>query len=188
MLNVYLPGYSQSNEATTAAIGKKFRKRGYHIYPRYWQHWQDKALEANDFDFELEIANLNKVLLNFKNAGIGVMAKSIGSALAVKWVAQTEFKLVYVMLMGIPTDLWREISAETKQQFVQKLKDTQTPLIILQNNADPYGPAAETKANFDKLVAGSGINYEFKELEAADHVYNDPPFFADLVAKYQDQS
>lgn len=187
MLNLYLPGYSQKNREVLEKLTKKLQKLGWTSYGRHWPHWLTGDENA-DFDQLAEVENIVKLAQATKTKELGVTAKSIGTIVAFYLAAtQPQLKLRYLLLTGIPIGSLRELPSEIKEKFVARLKEENFPVKVLQNSADPYGPAAEVAAELKSfgITQGEIPNFEFTTLPGEDHVYADVLSYVEFIRPYQ---
>ncbi len=140
MLHLYLPGYNPTNAAFATKLGRKFQKLEMNCYPRYWPHWQEISADTI-FDPLNEVTQIVPVVKEFKRGGIGIIAKSVGTRVAVEIAATAiEKSIQYVILMGIPLSLYSE---DELVKLHSLLGQTGFEIHIFQNNGDPVANAEE---------------------------------------------
>jgi|GEM_PF-5504996 len=172
MIHVYLPGYSTKNLEEAESISKVISKAKLQVYARKWDHWFDETLP---FGLERERDLLIKVLQNFKGQGYGLIAKSVGSLLALEVMQAYGRAPKYLLVMGIPT---KDMSAIEFATYNQVLKSYAGPITFIRNSADEVCP----KDAADKLF--EGVTYTYKEQPAEDHRYNYPDLILEIIKQY----
>jgi hypothetical protein len=159
MLNVYLPGYSLSNQPFVYRFTKKMKKLDWDFYSRKWQHWLDVDSEFSaEKEAELSIQMLD--MFDKKGVGIGIIAKSIGVKVMCEIFRKRQYTLKYLILMGIPGNI---VETGSLQELITNYADK---IIIFQNNKDPVNDIDSIR----HLASKNAIN-EYIEIESDDHKY-----------------
>lgn len=130
------------------------------VYVQQYQHWQT-GQEWIDLLHELE------ALRNSNQTGdYGVIAKSIGTVLAVQAIKNGIIKPRFLLLLGLPLDYINK----DYSQFGQALLDTNLPTVIIQNDNDPVGSAHDVQAYLPELLKQSlittkGQTHDYEDYE-----------------------
>ena len=129
MLTIILPGFSQRNENWAKELKNSLEDDRVLIHS--WLHW----ITQNDNDFS--IANeTSRILEKINDQKINIIAKSIGTYLAMFLLEKIPEKINKIILLGIPfNDLDKE---EIEKYKVIKNFDSKR-ILIIQNRQDPHG-------------------------------------------------
>ena len=157
-----LPGNSSRHgewiENLKLAVADSFER----VETQHYQHWQSGGDKA-DIEYEISVAQSKVELLK----PYIIIAKSIGTAISVKGVADGKLKPKKLILLGMqPLD-----------QFSEWLQKIDIQVVIIQNTNDPYGSFAEIKAAF----TGKSKSLKFVELPGETHDYLDFDAIAKLI-------
>ncbi len=129
------------------------------VIAQHYAHWRNGE-EFADTDHELLIATASARELGT----YAIIAKSIGTAIALEGIAQGKLQPTQLILLGIPIN--GTIASETYRNW---LKGVTIPTIIMQNTKDPYGSFAELQA----LIEPGQTNISLIETEGDTHDYLD---------------
>jgi hypothetical protein len=157
-----LPGNSSRHgewiENLKLAIADRFER----VETQHYQHWQSGGDKA-DIEYEISVAQSKVELLK----PYIIIAKSIGTAISVKGVADGKLKPKKLILLGMqPFD-----------HFSEWLQKIDIEIVIIQNTNDPLGSFAEIKAAF----TGKSKSLKFVELPGETHDYLDFDAIAKLI-------
>jgi len=162
-----LPGNSSRHgewiENLKLAIADRFER----VETQHYQHWQSGGDKA-DFEYEISVAQSKVELLE----PYIIIAKSIGTAISVKGVADGKLKPEKLILLGVPIN-----GGLSKDLFNGWLSKISVPVVFVQNSNDPYGSFAEIKAAF----TGKSKSLKFVELPGETHDYLDFDAIAKLI-------
>ena len=129
-----------------------------------WPHWQ--TLNNSDFSVEKEV---DKLIAYSKSKPFNIIAKSVGTLIAVKVLDKLRFQVQKVILCGIPMDALNSKDKEAYQILAQFYKE----LLVIQNENDNHGSFQEAKEFL--MAINSQIKIESKLRD--DHEY---PYFEDF--------
>lgn len=157
---ILLPGNSKKNkkwiENVEFQIKNLFEKT--RIY--YYRHWKTGE---EIIDIEYETKKLAEYLKNKKEYFI--LAKSIGTALAIKNIKEKRIFPKKCIFLGMPI-LWCRKHNIDLDSWIE---DYSTSTLFIQNNHDPAIEANELKIYLEKKRIK---NYQFIELEGNTHDYD----------------
>jgi len=129
------------------------------VKTQHYHHWKTGE-EWADVEYELTMARENTVALE----PYVIIAKSIGTVIATRGVAEDVLDPTKIILLGIP------INGGAKIELIKEwLTEIAIPIVIIQNMDDPLGSFADVKAAFD----GIGEHVSFVELPGETHDYVD---------------
>lgn len=129
MPTIILPGFSQHNEKWAKELKDALADDSVLIH--FWLHWTTQ----NDSDFSIE-NEIPRILEKINDQRIKIVAKSIGTFIAMFLLEKIPEKINKIVLLGIPfNDLSKE---EIKKYEVIKDFDPKK-ILIIQNNQDPHG-------------------------------------------------
>lgn len=156
MKTVILPGYSPHNRQWAVDI-KKDLNLGHEVLVHEWKHWSGKGSLSVSYE-------VGKILEKLGNGKVNVIAKSVGTRIALQLVAKIPGQINKVILCGIPTKGESEVA---KKNYASLGGLSPTRVIVFQNTKDPF-------ANYKiiKKFVGS-INPKIKVIEKprSDHHY-----------------
>lgn len=148
MKTIVLPGYSIKNKYWAYEVESHLSKK-YSVIVHEWKHWEqglssslsireEKALNfkqslkvAKRLDIKREVETILEEIIKEKN-GINIIAKSIGTKVAMSLVPVIKARLGKVILCGIPID---------PLGYRRGLKTIGSgKLLVIQNSKDPFMP------------------------------------------------
>ena len=161
MKTIILPGYSLHNKAWALEIKKSLSFKQ-SVLVHEWQHWQlGGALHPKH--------EIGKILKEIGRDKVNLIAKSVGTMVAMHLLAEIPEQINKIILCGLPS-----VSEERKKLFTASLSDFDSKkIVVYQNIKDPLGSYAEVK---DFMNA---VNPKIKVIEKprSDHHY---PYFEDF--------
>ncbi len=161
MKTIVLPGYSLHNKAWALEIKKSLSFRQ-SVLVHEWQHWQLGGTLHPKHE-------IGKILTEIGRNKINLIAKSVGTMVAMHLLAEIPEQINKIILCGIPS-----VSEERKNLFTASLSDFPAEkIIVFQNTKDPFASFTEVKTFMHD------VNPEIKvvEKERSDHDY---PYFEDF--------
>ncbi|BCX13638.1 MAG: hypothetical protein KatS3mg085_170 [Candidatus Dojkabacteria bacterium] len=168
MLNLILPGHSTRNREELKSISSFLSEKDLEVTAHEWLHWQDETLKF-DMDSEIEL-----VLSEIKGRDkVGIIAKSIGTRVAVNLLDVMQFEPVYLLLMGLPI---KRATEKTRNLYLPRLKNYSGKIFVVQNEKDPLGSIQDVQ-NFLQ-----GIDYTEFVVENSTHRYNYPELVFNIVS------
>lgn len=156
MLTIILPGYSERNKQWGEEIAKDLNAKLH-----YWKHWTQGSMSVK---YEVE-----KILEEVGHDNVNILAKSVGTMIAMSILSEIPDKVKKIILCGIPS-----VSKERLKFFENALADFPTENItVFQNEKDPLGNFEEVKKFMSK------VNPEIKvvKMPRSDHHYPYPEEF-----------
>ena len=168
MKTIILPGYSLHNKEWAEDVAKELTAKGIRSTVHYWRHWPSTSSGSSSGNFSLKY-ELEKILEEVGIDKINIVAKSVGTMVAMKLLTIVKSQITKVILCGVPST-----SDVRKRIFLESLKDFSSGNIIcFQNTNDPFASYEEVKYFF------KGINSKVKVVEKprSDHSY---PYFEDF--------
>ncbi len=162
MITFILPGYSAHNKDWALDIADSL-ELNHEIRPVLWEHWMDAEKR---FVPQKKADDLMDIL---KNESANIIAKSVGTLVAVLVVKKIPNQIKKVILCGIPST-----SVQRLKIFQEALKDFPAEkILVVQNEHDPLGPFTKVKEFIKK------VNPKIKVVQKprSDHDY---PYFEDF--------
>jgi predicted alpha/beta hydrolase family esterase len=158
MVTVVIPGFSVKNKKWAEAAAKEI-KLDHVVRPILWSHWEDSEKK---FDPEEKANDIIDVLLKDQ---VNIIAKSIGTLVAIFMIKKINTRIEKVILCGIPLN---DIEEREKEEIRNALKAFPVEKIIcFQNQDDPHGSYDQVKKFLSeispdiKLVLKSGEDHEY---------------------------
>lgn len=162
MITFILPGYSPHNKDWAQDVARNLKLEG-EIRPVFWEHWTDPEKRLLP---QKKAQDVIDVLLKDR---ANIIAKSVGTSVAIEVIRKIPDRVEKVILCGIPS-----VSDERLKAFQAVLKDFPPGKIIcFQNSADPLSPYVEVNEFMSK------VNPKIRVIEKSrsDHNY---PYFEDF--------
>jgi len=161
---IILPGYSLKNkqwaQKTAAALPPIFK-----VSIRYWPHWTQAAPATNWLDREVD--KLQKL---YRNLPVDLIAKSIGSYIAVKLLQRNPGNFHRLLICGLPIN---DLSAEDKNHFSVLGSLPAEKVLVIQNETDNHGSFTQVKA----FVQAINPHIDILSRPRNDHEYPYPEDF-----------
>ena len=161
MKTLILPGFSLHNKDWALEIKKSLSFRQ-SVLVHEWQHWQlGGALHPKH--------EIGKIVKEIGRDKVNVLAKSVGTMVAMHLFAEIPGQINKIILCGLPS-----VSLDRKNLFISSLSDFDPKkIIVFQNTKDPLAGFAEVKTFMHD------VNSKIKvvEKERSDHNY---PYFEDF--------
>lgn len=129
------------------------------ITTQHYRHWSTGDKSA-DIDYEISVAHQGTLGLD----PYVIIAKSIGTVIAVKGSAEGKLKPKKLILLGVPVN-----GGITKELFSAYLQAVDVEVVVVQNTKDPLGAFSDVKGAF----TGSSKSIVFVELPSDTHDYLD---------------
>lgn len=154
-----LPGNSSRHgewvEELKDALSPQFQT----VTTQHYRHWQ-KAEDWADIEYEMGVADEKARDLQ----PYVIVAKSIGTVIAARGVANGMLYPEKIVLLGVPVK-----GGAQADEFARTLKHIPIPVVIVQNSADPLGSFIEVRGAFEDISDG----LSFVELPGETHDYLD---------------
>jgi len=133
MKTIVLPGYSLHNKNWALEIKKSLSFRQ-SVLVHEWRHWQ----LGGDLQPKHEIG---KILKEIARGRVNIIAKSVGTMVAMYLLAEIPEQINKIILCGISS-----VSEERKKPFTVSLADFPAKdIIVFQNTKDPLAGYEEVK-------------------------------------------
>lgn len=188
MKTIILPGYSMSNEewAKEAKDSLSFKEEDVIIH--YWKHWtNDHSTKTNfspeRFDINYEA---DKIINTFLGENCYIIAKSIGTRVAMKILTKIPNKVEKLILCGIPTKndqplrFEDDVIEQSEGLYSKGLKNISADdVICFQNESDPFARYGDIK-NF---LGAINPNIKVIKKPRNDHHY---PYYKDFYDFFSD--
>lgn len=157
MRTIILPGYSPSNKEWALEVSEKV---GGNAIVHEWRHWTSGSLSV-----KYEVAKLSEVIGNEK---VNIIAKSVGTRIAMHLLATHATQINKLILCGLPIR-WEKKIADTSYKELVDLRPSQ--VLVFQNTKDPLGNYVVIRKFIDQInpkitvVEGdrSDHNYPYSE-------------------------
>lgn len=163
MDTLIIPGFSLKNKDWTEEVQKNLDPINIRIH--YWSHWETGQAEDSWIDKE------TKKIINRENLTINVIAKSIGTLVAMKILKLKQKLLNKIILCGIPIYDFKP----GDEKFYQVLESiNEDNILCLQNENDNHG----TFSDVEKFVHSINPNIKIISRPRSDHDY---PYFEDFA-------
>lgn len=167
MLHLYLPGYSLKNKLEATNIVEKLTHNSQEVYLHEWLHWQDSSIE---FDLETETEIVISEIKGIEN--FGIIAKSIGTLVALNVLSKLNLKAKYLILLGIPLNI-----AQKYPDLYLNLNMYSQKTYSIQNKRDEYGLRTEVSKFLSKQ------SFEEYTVDSDNHRYDYPELVWEIVSK-----
>lgn len=130
MKTIFLPGFSIRNRDWAEEIGSQIgEKIGLEIH--YWPHWQTGEAEPGWIDMEVD-----KVLEEIGNQTVNILAKSIGTLVAIRLLNKKTEVANKVLLCGVPLTAFKD---GDKESYGILAKLAAEKVLVIQNENDNVG-------------------------------------------------
>jgi predicted alpha/beta hydrolase family esterase len=161
---IVLPGFSVKNKEWAYEVKQKL---GDDVEVVEWEHWRTGKDE--DFVADKELLKIENLVRNEK---VYVVAKSVGTYVAMLLLKEEEDKIEKLILCGVALN---DFSDDEKEKFSVLKSIDSDKLLVIQNDEDPHGSCEEVK----KFVHGFSSNIKIVERKRNDHNY---PYYSDFIA------
>ena len=138
-----LPGNSPRHAAWVETLKSAMKPHADTIEAHHYHHWETGE-EWADIPAEIAAAAAKAVPLK----PYTIIAKSIGTAIAVLGTAQGMFAPEKIILLGVPIE-----GEGIDEYFMGALKKITEPIVVIQNTNDPYGAFEHVKAALSSINA-----------------------------------
>lgn len=157
---IILPGYSLHNKEWAFKLREDLPS--FQIEVHEWRHWNnpEKSFSVNQ--------EIEKIINKIDGKKVNIIAKSVGTRVAMKLLSDHKEKVGKIVLCGIPTDGENKKTFEIYKKGLENID--QQKILIIQNKNDPF-------ASFDDIKKFIGsINFKIRIIEKprSDHEYPYP--------------
>jgi predicted alpha/beta hydrolase family esterase len=154
---IILPGYSVRNREWGYEVKDGLKDHG--VYVHEWRHWKDKSLSLS-LKYEKE-----QILERIGKERINIIAKSVGTRVAMHLMSQVLSQVNKLILCGIPTRGKSEAAMKTYTKGFSYLKPDQ--VICFQNKKDPLA----SYSDIEKFIHSINSTIKIIEMPRSDHHY-----------------
>ena len=169
---IILPGNSPAHQRWLNDAARALEPFFDEIYPIAYRHWTTGAPEVDE-TYEIELLRT----LDVTTADVAVLAKSVGTVIATRAIAENILRPRETVFLGVPI---------TNPLFGTSLEEygvqTIVPLTIVQNDRDPYGSYADIVAFLARIGASQA---RCVKTLGATHDYEDYTMYGELLAGRQ---
>lgn len=179
---IILPGYSIKNKEWAQEAVDYFLKENANACIHNWNHWKQKnntkRIKQTGLNIDFEVDEILKIISDEK---VFILAKSIGTRVAMKLLIRIPRQIEKLILCGIPSIDDRELKLneniieQSNSLYQMGLKNISADKIIcFQNSADPLANYQDVKHFLET------INFSIKLIEKPgnDHHY---PYYEDFA-------
>ncbi|MDP2684038.1 MAG: alpha/beta hydrolase [bacterium] len=163
MNTIVLPGYSNKNKEWLDELRQKADIKPLDTIE--WDHWKNENPNSNWV--KLEVA---KIINTYRNEKINVVAKSLGTLIAMKILNQKFEMFNKIILCGIPVNDFKP-GDEGMYDVLDKLLPNK--VICIQNDNDPHGNLGQIR----KFLNSVNPDIQLISKESSDHNY---PYYEDF--------
>ncbi len=158
-----LPGYSLKNKDWALAVQENFKhKNDIEVY--MWKHWQSGS--PGDFSAAGEALNLLAAIGRDK---VNIIAKSIGTLVAMYLIGEAKDKINKIVLCGIPLG---DITPDRQETYREALTNFKSKnVLVIQNEQDSHGSYARVEQLIHSI--NKDINVEMGPGNTHDYPYFD---------------
>ncbi len=167
METIILPGFSVSNKVWAEEVKKNLAAESTVIH---WPHWKTGKTEANWITKETQ-----KIQEKYGDRQINIIAKSIGTVVAMSILKFKSPKVNKLILCGIPIG---DLLSEDYKYFTVLKNFPTDNILCIQNENDNHGSFAQA----EKLIHSISSMITVVSKSRADHEY---PYFEDFNAFLQ---
>src|SRR3989344_486476 len=168
MKTVILPGYSPHNRDWAIDIKKKL-KLDHEVLVHEWRHWSGLGSLSANYE-------VGKILEKVGKDKVNIIAKSVGTRVALQLLVKIPKQISKVILCGIPT----KGEGETAKKNYAPLADfSPTRILVFQNTKDPFAKYKDIK----KFIGSINPKIKIIEKPRSDHHYPYPEDFQKFLQK-----
>lgn len=174
MKTIILPGYSSNNREWAYEVKNKVKIKG-QIVVHEWEHWDPVARKS--LSIKREIERLGKLVGSEK---VNLVAKSVGTRVAMHMIIGGMVKINKLILCGIPTKGDSELILghitldESENIYTKGLKKVKHKnVVVFQNEKDPFASYEDIK----KFIGSINSKIKIIKKQRSDHNY---PYYEDF--------
>ncbi len=167
MKYICLPGYSLKNLQELESISSTLQQNNCGVLEYRWRHWSNES-EKWDPDFDVE-----RIIEKIKGSSeVTIIAKSLGTYVAIKLADKLRNSIKGLVLMGIPIN---DLTDSEKSDYSKILNNLDAPLYLIHNRNDNHGSLIQV----EELL--KDIKYNLITKESDDHRYNYPEEVLNII-------
>jgi len=164
-----LPGFSIKNKDWAEDVGKKLEDlTSIHIV--HWPHWETRQTSHGWIKTEAQ-----KIAGKLKDQSVSILAKSVGTLVAMEVLKMKPNQVDKIILCGIPTKDFKE---GDQKRFEVLTNFPADKVLVIQNTNDNHGPIVEVET----LISGINPHIRIIPKPRDDHEY---PYLEDFVAFFK---
>jgi len=168
MKTLILPGYSIKNKIWAEEIKNKLGPT-LNTDVIYWKHWNNEGVSTVWIDEA--VTNINK---NYENCQSNIIAKSIGTLVAMKILTLNTRIVNKVILCGIPLN---DLTIEDKRHYSILSNFPNDKILCVQNENDNHGNFSDVQKFIRSLNPATKIISQPRN----DHEYPYPRIFIEFL-------
>lgn len=170
MKTIILPGASIKNKVWAQEIAEQMGLVDYKIIE--WDHWKDNSDRPLDIDLET-----SKVLSVISQENVQILAKSIGTYIAVKVLDRLPNQINKVILCGIPLGYLNSSDMSEKSDYQVLSGFPQDRILVYQNKNDTAGSFIKT----EEFIKNINPKISVLSKPRSDHSYPYPEDFKNFL-------
>ena len=156
MKTIILPGYSLKNREWAEEVRDNL-ELGHEIRVHEWRHWKNGSFSMS--------GETERIIEQIGQDKVNIIAKSVGTSVAVNLIQKIPDKIVKVIICGIP---FRNLRDFKKNLFVESIPILLNKnIIVFQNEKDLFGSYASVK----KFIHSINKNIKVVKKPRSDHHY-----------------
>lgn len=163
MKTIILPGYSPHNRDWALDI-KKDLKLGHEVLVHEWLHWPSTSSGSSSSSFSLP-REIKSILGKVGKDKVNIIAKSVGTRVAMHLVTKIPSQINKVILCGVPTKGESDAAKKTYSSGLSVLSPAQ--VMVFQNTKDPFASFSDIK----KFIGRLSPKIKIVEKPRSDHHY-----------------
>ena len=167
MKTVILPGFSERNKDWADEMAGKINL-GHEVVVHNWRHWSSTGSGSSSQSFSLKY-EIDEIKKKIGSGKFNIIAKSVGSRVALRLMHQVKPRLNKVILTGIAStgDAMKKVMQKSLPDFPIKR------LLVIQNTNDPYSNYHDV----EKLIHSINSKVKILEKPGSEHNYPYPEEF-----------
>ena len=165
METIILPGFSPKNQQWAEETRDGLKSLGSSSVA-YWEHWQTGQAEPGWINKETE-----KLLTSLRGKQINIIAKSIGTIVAMGILKKNPRSINKIILCGIPV---RDFAKGDEKEYQLLLGFPEANILCIQNNDDNHGSYQDV----EKFIHSINPNIRIISKPRSDHEY---PYVEDFL-------
>lgn len=155
MKTIIFPGYSPRNRDWAEAVKKNLSSKE-EVLVHEWEHWKGGAMSVK--------RELERIIQEAGSEDLNIIAKSVGTRVAMQFFLRKTNKVEKIILCGIPT-----VSGENAELFRRALENfPPEKIVVFQNEKDPFATYEEVKEFMGK------VNPEIEVVKKPAHTHDYP--------------
>jgi len=164
MLTIILPGYSPKNKDWAEEIKKEMELEDVVVHE--WRHWGEDKSSSLSLRYELK-----KVQENLGKGRVNIIAKSVGTRVAMHLLSEIPKQINKLILCGIPTKGENEKTFNLYKSGLERISPDR--LIIFQNEKDYFAKYVDIV----KFIGKINSKIKIVKMPRSDHHYPYPTEF-----------